>query len=365
VTATVQKFTDEEMVEATMHPATLPQIFLLLLLLRREDYILVNAWTAKLNSLRTSHNPSIFLRSSIKDRRRQHVLSNQRFSCSKDDEDTVKTPPRSLIVWQLNESDNADEQRLSWTRAPCDTRSREHASETSARVQNGAATQAATLTWNWCDHWVRQLDLCPWAKTSLETSGAIQFFVVPPLTNNQPEKMSRHVVEDVARRFMEEIIDADGHQPTRDEIVSMVPSSMERAAIFLILFLPANKQDAPSLLDNFLDFFEWFTDVEEEWDEALDDVIVAPFHPGWEFGTVDDEEQRLEQALSYEKKSPYALVSLVSSRVVEQAGEAVTSKIATQNRHVLLHMLAEVGNKDGLETLWRTAIYGEDTTKRP
>ncbi|KAL3924579.1 MAG: hypothetical protein SGILL_000964 [Bacillariaceae sp.] len=135
---------------------------------------------------------------------------------------------------------------------------------------------------------------------------------------------------------------------------------MERAAIFLILFLPCETRNGPSLAGNFPDFVEWFTEMEEEWDEALDDVIIAPFHPDWEFGTdADGEQQGENDALSYEKKSPFPLVSLVSTRVVEQAGEAVTSKIATHNHQILLDKMMNCDGKGDMEGEWRTAIYGE------
>jgi len=35
-------------------------------------------------------------------------------------------------------------------------------------------------TINWCNEFVMKLDLCPWAKASLQTKGAMRFFLVPP-----------------------------------------------------------------------------------------------------------------------------------------------------------------------------------------
>jgi hypothetical protein len=37
---------------------------------------------------------------------------------------------------------------------------------------------AALETWNWCHQFVVRYQLCPWAKSSVETSQALQIFVV-------------------------------------------------------------------------------------------------------------------------------------------------------------------------------------------
>jgi Protein of unknown function (DUF1415) len=61
----------------------------------------------------------------------------------------------------------------------------------------------------------------------------------------------------------------------------------------------------------------------------MDDGIVAPFHPDWVFAGEP-------QSLQYEKRSPYPTVTLVSTRVVDKAGEEATKQIGTQNEKTLL-----------------------------
>ena len=67
---------------------------------------------------------------------------------------------------------------------------------------------------------------------------------------------------------------------------------------------------------------------------------MAPFHPQWSFAS-DDDGSSSEDGLpwsnvEFEKRSPYPTVTLVAARVVEAAGEEVTSKIGEHNEQVLL-----------------------------
>jgi len=242
---------------------------------------------------------------------------------------------------------------------------------------NSTAKEVTTLVTNWCENFVVELDLCPWAKTSLQTRGAMRFFLVPsPHTIDDPnnsmemvqeeqERWMDGIVENVAERFQEEIL-----KPTtcNDDTPS---AQLEKAAIYFVVFLP---NDSESLLPNsFIDFSYWFMDMEEDWKEEYDNVIVAPFHPSWSFGQedVEDGNDFIEQCLDYEKRSPYPLVTLVSTQVVEKAGAAVTEAIGEHNEEVLVgieekhkskstkksHVNASVGE------LWRSAVYGSTRIK--
>jgi len=235
-----------------------------------------------------------------------------------------------------------------------------------------SAENVKTLVTNWCKNFVLELDLCPWAKASLQTSGAMRFFLVPSphtiddlnnsveMAREEQERWMEGIVENVAERFQDEIL-----KPTTgsDETPS---AQLEKAAIYFVVFLP---NDNDSLLPNsFIDFSYWFMDMEEDWKEEYDNVIVAPFHPSWSFGQedVDHDNDFIEQCLDYEKRSPYPLVTLVSTRVVEKAGAAVTEAIGEHNEEVLVgieekhkskstkksHINASVGE------LWRSAVYG-------
>jgi hypothetical protein len=168
-------------------------------------------------------------------------------------------------------------------------------------------SRPALETWNWCREFVLKLQLCPWAKASLETKNALHIFVAP--------KRSIAFVEDVAKEFSKFCAE----NPT-----------LESAAIFFVLFV----EDEGS----FIDFYNWFEELEDDW--MQEEVIVAPFHPDWEFAGE-------AESLQYEKRSPHPAVSIVSALVVEQAGAAATEQIGIQNEAILL-------DKDPLEleALW-------------
>jgi hypothetical protein len=257
---------------------------------------------------------------------------------------------------------------------------------------------------------VLALDLCPWAKASLQTKDAMRFFLVPQPSSDPEEWTMRDaedamdtIVEDVAMRFQREILHhaipsptepSDGNNDGGD--ANSKASVLEKAAIYFVVFLPPEAKDVASpsplpfvLSDSFVDFIDWFTELEEHWSEDLEDVIVAPFHPRWEFGGggvensgEDDgntEYYDEEACLDYEKRSPYPLVTLVSTNVVEQAGEAVTKVIGEHNQEILLgieaqhHHQLRAGKKidhnnkrhrkshcnTSVAELWWSAVYGK------
>ncbi len=192
--------------------------------------------------------------------------------------------------------------------------------------QNGAdwtieASNMASLpleaqqTWAWCRNFVVPLQLCPWARASVETPTALQIFIVD---NNHPETDFSSVVEDAGRRFQKFLNDN---------------RSIESAAIFFVVF-PMN---------DFGDFYDWFLELEENW-ELMDSVIVAPFHPDWTF-------EGEAESMQFEKRSPFPTVTLVSTRVVDAAGEAATEQIGKQNEQILLSKTVEE-----LQSLWKQCL---------
>lgn len=214
---------------------------------------------------------------------------------------------------------------------------------TTSTAAAAAAMTAVRHTWNWCQDFVRPLDLCPWTQTSLDAHGAIQFFVV--VSKNQGTDTALEgpdgfeIMHGIAKRFVNNVVHGDDH-----------PSTMERAAIFFAVFVSSQPDPSPPL-DDFGTFYEWFTELEDggAYSESIYDdypqVIIAPFHPKWEFANESN------PAIFYEKRSPYPTISIVSARVVDQAGEAVTDKIGVHNEHVLT-------SYDNIEGLWQSAVFG-------
>jgi len=168
--------------------------------------------------------------------------------------------------------------------------------------QKGITPLVAHQTWSWCQNFVLPLQLCPWARTSLETPNALQMFLSDLNPNNRNQDVE-DIVLDVGRRFQ--------------QFLQKYPI-MESSAIFFLVFPHGD----------FVDFYNWFDDMEESW-PLMEDVIIAPFHPDWVF---DGE----AESLQYEKRSPYPTVTLVSTKVVDRAGEEATRLIGLQNEKTLL-----------------------------
>lgn len=189
---------------------------------------------------------------------------------------------------------------------------------------------AVQQTWAWCRHFVLPLQLCPWARGSLETPSALQIFLVDnPDINPKGRDFYSKLVEDVGYRLQGFLEDAS---PT-----------MESAVIFFVVFADKIRNDQFTEPTDFGDFYDWFLDLEDNW-KYMDSVIVAPFHPDWAF-------MEEPESLQFEKRSPYPTVTLVSAKVVDAAGEAATEKIGKDNERKLLSKPLEE-----LQTLWNQCI---------
>jgi len=296
-------------------------------------------------------------------------------------------------VW-IWEDDTETESSGTWKRVEQTTQSgsqqqqqQQHQQQQQQMVPISASTTetVTSLVRNWCEDFVLALDLCPWAKASLQTRGAMRFFLVPPsfqaskaasasemtleerydLEEFETQRMGR-IVDNVAGRFQAEILNPTTTTTTTAMASSLMepelecddaaaPSVLERAAIYFVIFLSPTDTSSPSpfplLSDSFPDFIDWFTEMEDNWPEEFDDVIVAPFHPSWEFGSPSAGDYSVdansEACLDYEKRSPYPLVTLVSTGVVEKAGMAVTEAIGEHNKGVLMG-IEEKKQQEGL-----------------
>ena len=111
------------------------------------------------------------------------------------------------------------------------------------------------------------------------------------------------------------------HVPT-PEILGA--NNIPRAIAFIVFEPNLHK---PNWIDDVSSFYDWFLELEET--SFLEDVTLAPFHPKWTYN------QQKDAVLDLEKQSPYPTVSLVSTAVIEKAGEAATARIAADNETIL------------------------------
>jgi len=184
-------------------------------------------------------------------------------------------------------------------------------------------------TLRWCHNIVLPLNLCPWAKGSLESSRAMQFYGV----KDRNDMMDTTVIEDVAQLFHQRISERKGVDP-----------------VVAIDFLVCE-----DLSWEFSDFFYWFSYIEEEYwgcnPELHDKVTLAAFHPNWSYNDEDDIDESL-QLLEFEKKTPYPTVTFVSTEVVEAVSEDTTNRIAEKNEETLLQK-----NVQEMKSLYQNHVY--------
>ena len=185
-------------------------------------------------------------------------------------------------------------------------------------TSNASAFAVVEHTWNWCQYFVRKLELCPWAPTSIDTPGAIQFFVVMMDGNSQSissdndnendgeNQICSAIINSVAQIFTDNVMkstnveqnhtydDDDDDDNSKQQQQQL--SSLERAAIYFVLFVhdsttmttvnedvsgpttgskihsvrtkhnptPSdNDDDGENTYENFMTFYEWFMDLED------------------------------------------------------------------------------------------------------
>jgi len=214
------------------------------------------------------------------------------------------------------------------------------------------AQDAAEKTIRWCSDFVQTLNLCPWAKKSLQSNNAIRIKIMP-------QSMGTDAMEQLIRDSAHELIDLTDSGEVDINV-----------GITFVIAIGNDDSDAGEPAFDFEEFYAFVIDLEDRmFDEAdaaheyLDDsedvfmpmdplfgdkVTIAPFHPEWFFA---GEGEGDENPLNYEKKSPFPTVSLVRTSTIVQAGEEATRRIGEHNEEIL----TEYGSKR-LSTLYRENV---------
>ena len=214
---------------------------------------------------------------------------------------------------------------------------------------------AADKTVRWCSEFVQALNLCPWAKLSLQSHNAIRIKI-----------MNQSIGTDA----MEQLI-----RDSALELISLTDSGDVdvNVGITFVIAIGNDDVDAGDQAFAFEEFYNFAIDLEDRmFDEADaaheqmemneddfmpmdqllgDKVTIAPFHPAWHFAI---EGEAGENPLNYEKMSPFPTVSLVRTSVIEEAGEEVTLRIGQHNEE----KLTEYGSQR-LGALYRENVLRE------
>ena len=214
-----------------------------------------------------------------------------------------KKTSNSVVVWSGHKNNDFD----MWSINPLTLET--------ARLESPSLSINETV--HWCANFVVDLQLCPWAKSSLETTNALHLFRVAghqgPITADQADQ----VIAAVGNHF--------------EDFLRKATPELEASAIFFVIF---DDPDFNSILCDFGQFYNWFDDLEQS-SLIGEDVTIAPFHPSWNFGVSDDGDGEEELLLNYEKRSPWPTISFVSSRIIDKAGPVASEQIAENNFKVL------------------------------
>ena len=178
------------------------------------------------------------------------------------------------------------------------------------------------MTWNWCAQFVVRHGLCPWAKASVREPNAIRIYA----WINPELPLLEHVLEQAADDFVRDLQNQQADPNSAIAFVLLLPSFSEKD-------ISANRNNNDSWwYEDFASFCDSFFELEERWSRH-EQVTLAPFHPQWSYFSGDRDLN--EDVLAFEKQSPFATISLVSTATIDKAGEAATEQIAVQNQQVL------------------------------
>jgi hypothetical protein len=176
---------------------------------------------------------------------------------------------------------------------------------------------ALQQTWNWCANFVVPLSLCPWASNSVRAAErAIQFYVADSAVD---QSMATDTLLELSRRLRDQL-----------ETGQVDPNN----AILFQVFVNSDHQPQDPWFARFEPFHEWFVQTEDDWlDLAADNdqhhvanaCTLASFHPDWMYQGQESD------ALQLEKQSPFPIVSVVATSVIDKAGATVTEVIAEHN----------------------------------
>lgn len=206
------------------------------------------------------------------------------------------------------------------------------------------AMQAIDATRRWSSNFVRHLGLCPWAGASLDTIGAIRYWVI--LMNYDDQGCTQPTEEkmDAVLQAMENTVREAGVHLEAITNPSTTVNGMEQidpfVAISFVILVDRSTTSAPTSILDFSTFNDFFMDLEDRLLDECDDywdctdpdseeenekmpigckITPAAFHPDWQFGQddIEDESGSAEQPIDFEKKTPYPTISCVMSTAID------------------------------------------------
>ncbi|GKY91359.1 hypothetical protein MPSEU_000108100 [Mayamaea pseudoterrestris] len=202
------------------------------------------------------------------------------------------------------------------------------------------ALAAAIATYQWAANFVVPHNLCPWAERSVQTKHAMQIVVL----RDNGTLESR--LEKVAAQFQANL--------------KAGKTDANTAIVFCVVLPP----DSNHWTSDFAFFYDWYLNMEDDWFDHADEdsshvgnvVTLAPFHPQWQFATdaaASNDDSSQNDSFAIEKQSPYPTISMVSTKVIERAGEAATRQIFETNQETLASKTMHEWNE-----IYEQAVFG-------
>lgn len=258
------------------------------------------------------------------------------------------------------------------------------------------AIQAIEATHRWSENFVRQLSLCPWAPASLDTVGAIRYWVLVvendsnnyENNDNNADSVILDQMEDIVRKAGSQLKQITSHSSDGENDDSRIDPNV--AISFVILVDAQLKQTTATsseeksfnnILPDFTTFHEFFLDLEDrlldECDDYMDsiaddmhdsdecigcDITIAAFHRQWQFfGNTDTKNDDTEQPIDYEKRTPYPTISIVMTEAIdtlmnEDEGIDGSSALATRKIAKLNEKTLESIGLDRLKEMFKSEV---------
>ena len=241
------------------------------------------------------------------------------------------------------------------------------------------AIEAIEITHRWSSNFVRQLALCPWAGSSLDTLGAIRYWVLlvhhdedtPVIRKSQYNKNAAifERMEDVIREASEHLKQITSRTSRDDNGIDRVDPSVAISFVILVDTTtptsseptsPSQQVTSTQLLPDFSSFYQFSLNLEDrlldECDEYCDEIddqqsdvkdgiiddnvplgceiTTAAFHPHWQFGKDNEKDDNTVQPIDYEKRTPYPTISCVMTSAIDVLmNESTNSDNSVREEH--------------------------------